>query len=145
MSHATQKLRSYAVSLIRHEAAVIPSSPAHLANILPVTDKLRPLLVNFMGRAGYHALLSRALSLAREEAPWLCDVTITSDGSLETFDELADKHESAEVIDGSEILLAHLVSLLVAFIGEALTLRLVRELWQDFPIDNNFPLGNEHE
>ncbi len=145
MSHATQKLRSYVASLIRHEATVNPSSSAQRAEVLPVAEKLRPLLATFMGRAGYHALLSRALVLAREEAPCLCDVTIAADGSLENFSELADKQEAADVTHGGEILLAHLIGLLFAFIGEVLTLRLMHELWPDIPGDIDFNQGNEHE
>lgn len=140
MSHDT-KLRRFARNIIDHEGRVNPP-PAEIGpTSLPVIDKLRPILATFMGRAGYHALISRAVVLTRDEVPWLGDVGITADGSLENFAGLAAKQESAD----SEILLAHLIGLLVAFIGEVLTLRLVRELWQDFPIDNNFSLGNEHE
>jgi hypothetical protein len=49
------------------------------------------------------------------------------------------------VILGSEVLLAHLIGLLVAFIGEILTLRLIHELWPDLSENNNFTLENEHE
>ncbi len=98
-----------------------------------------------MGRAGYQALVLRALVLAREEAPWLCAIEINADGSLENFAQLNDKHESAEVTHGSEVLLAHLISLLVAFIGEVLTLRLLCELWPDLPNNIDFTQGNDHE
>ncbi len=145
MSHATTKLRSYAESLIRYEGMVNPPSPTQRATVLPVLDKLRPLLATFMGRAGYHALVFRALVLAREEASWLSVIEINLDGSLENFAQLADNHESAEVTHGSEVLLAHLISLLVAFIGEVLTLRLLRELWPDLPNSIDFTHGNEHE
>lgn len=97
-----------------------------------------------MGRAGYHALILRALVLAREEVPWLGDVGIAADGGFENFAELAAKHESAEVANGSKVLLARLIGLLVAFIGELLTLQLVRELWPDI-ITNNLTPENSHE
>ena len=131
--------------MIRHEAAVNSSSQIQPPDALPVINKLRPLLATFMGRAGYHALILRALVLAREEVPWLSDVTLTADGSLENFAQLADKQKSDEVTHGSEVLLAHLISLLVAFIGEILTLRLIHELWPELPDNKDFTLGNEHE
>jgi len=145
MSHATTKLRCYASSLIRHEATVNAASSQQRAEVLPVIERLRPLLATFMGRAGYHALVFRALVLAREEAPCLCAIEINADGSLGNFAQLADKHESAEVTHGSEVLLAHLISLLVAFIGEVLTLRLLCEIWPDLPNNLDFTQGNKHE
>jgi hypothetical protein len=98
-----------------------------------------------MGQTGYQALILRALMLARDEVPWLRDVVIDADGDLENFAELAAKHESAEVTNGSEALLAHLIALLVAFIGEALTLQLLHDLWPDLPTDDNFTQENSNE
>lgn len=145
MSHATQKLRCFAGNLIRHEATVNPPSPPQRATVLPVLDKLRPLLATYMGKTGYHALILRAMILASEEAPWLCHVEIAANGDLDNFAKLTARHETGEATNGSEILLAHLVGLLEAFIGEIMTLRLVHELWPERPINNDFTLGNEHE
>jgi len=73
----------------------------------------------------------------------LCDVEIAANGDLENYAEQSAKHQSA---DGSEVLLAHLIGLLEAFIGEILTLRLIHDLWPDRPKDDNdFTQGNEHE
>jgi len=98
-----------------------------------------------MGLAGYQALILRALMLARDEVPWLREVVIDADDDLENFAELGAKHESAEVTRGNEVLLAHLIALLDAFIGEALTLRLLRDLWPNLPTDENFTQGNSHD
>lgn len=121
------------------------ASSIERAKILPVFEKLRPLLATFMGRAGYRALIFRALVLARVEIAWLCDVEITVDGRLENFAELADKHEPAEVSQGSEVLLARLLGLLEEFIGEALTQRFLYELWPSLTEENYFTHGNEDE
>jgi hypothetical protein len=145
MSHATPRLRCFAESIIRYEAKMNPPSAAQQATVLPVLDKLRPLLATFLGRTGYQALILRAMIMASEEVPWLCNVEITANGSLEKFNQLAANHESAEVIDGSEVLLACMISLLEAFIGEALMLRLLHDLWPDLPRDNNFTQGNSNE
>jgi hypothetical protein len=129
MSYATPTLRNFAGSLIDQETQMNPSPRATLPTAFPVTEKLRPLIATYVGRSGYHALLYRALILAREEVPWLFHVEISADGSLHNFAELAARQETAAANAGSEILLARLFELLVAFIGEILTLRLVQELW----------------
>jgi len=108
-------------------------------------DKLRPLLATFMGNTGYQALILRAMIMAGEEVPWLCNVEIAANGDLVNYSEQSAKHETDEKADGSEVLLAHLISLLEAFIGEILTLRLINELWPDLPKDDDFTQGNEHD
>jgi hypothetical protein len=145
MSHATPKLRCFAGSLIRHEALVNPPSSPQRATLLPVLDKLRPLLATFMGQTGYQALILRATMMAGEEVSWLSHVEIATDGRLKNYAELAAEHETDEDDNACEVLLAHLTGLLEAFIGETLTLRLVHQLWPDRPKDNDFTQGNEHE
>jgi len=83
--------------------------------------------------------------MAGEEVPWLCNVEIAANGNLENYNEQSAKHETDEKADGSEILLAHLISLLEAFIGEVLTLRLINELWPALPKDDDFTLEDEHD
>jgi len=98
-----------------------------------------------MGKTGYQALILRATILAGEEVPWLCDVEIAANGDLKNFAGVIARHETEDVTKGSEVLLAHLIGLLEAFIGEVLTLRLVHELWPDRPTNDDFTQGNEHE
>lgn len=138
MSHATPKLRSFAANLIRHEAVVNPPSPPQRANVLPVIDRLRTLLATFMGQTGYRSLILRALVLAQEEAAWLSGVGIAADGGFENCAEFTANRENDVGADGGEILLARLIALLEAFIGEGLTLRLLHQLWPNLPTDDNF-------
>ncbi len=145
MSSATPTLRVFAASLIAYEARGNPPSPADLPTVFPVFEKLRPVIATYVGRSGYHALIYRALMLARDEVPWLREVVIDADGSLENLAELAASEDSADATAGSEVLLARLVELLVAFIGEILTLRLVHGLWPVLPIENEFTQGSSHE
>jgi len=145
MSHATPELRCFAGSLIRHEALVNPPSSPQRASVLPVLDKLRPLLATFMGQTGYHALILRATMMASEEVPWLSHVEIATDGRLKDYAELSAKHETDEGDNGCQVLLAHLTGLLEAFIGKVLTLRLINDLWPDLSKNDDFTQGNEHE
>ena len=74
---------------------------------------------------GFRSLLSRALTLARAEAPSLSAVRVAADGSLEGLDELGSQIEKDQVREGGVILIAHLLGLLLTFIGETMTSRLV--------------------
>jgi hypothetical protein len=71
-------------------------------------------------------------------------VHVKADGSLERADELEVQADPEELAEGSVVLVAQLLGLLVAFIGENLTLRLVREVWpKRFLDDFDFGKGDE--
>ncbi|MGZ4871988.1 MAG: hypothetical protein ACXV99_08825 [Candidatus Angelobacter sp.] len=105
----------------------MPTEPAAFR----VYEKLRRHLCALAGVAGFQSLASRALTLARAEAPNLSAVQITSDGTLQGLGELEPPIDNDEGGDGV-ILIAHLLGLLFIFIGQALTLRLVQDVWPDF-------------
>ena len=136
MSRATPKMRNFAERLIAYETRGNRSSGTRTPAAFFVIDKLRPQLATFMGNAGFRALLSRALALANAEIPWLRAVHVKADGSLEGLHELAEQVEADEISEGRVVLLAQLFGLLVAFIGEDLTLRLVREVWPKLPLNS---------
>jgi hypothetical protein len=99
-----------------------------------------------MGPGGYHALLSRALALAAMEVPWLLSIEVKPDGSMEGLDKIQENLSPSEFLEGRVVLLAQLLGLLNAFIGELLTLRLLREVWPRVPLnDLNFNYGDKHE
>jgi hypothetical protein len=95
---------------------------------LLVTEKLRPHLANLVGNGGFRALLSRALVLASGEVSWLRAVQVNARGTLEGLEALHAQIASAEFIEGEIVLLIELLALLEAFIGPALTSRLVGEI-----------------
>ena len=93
-----------------------------------VNEKLRISLIQFAGADGFAALLRRALALASAEVPALHRATVSADGRLEGLDQLSTT--TGTVAGAAAVALtAHLLGLLVTFIGEPLTLRLVREAW----------------
>lgn len=94
-----------------------------------VVAELRPHMANLMGNVGFRALLSRSLVMARTEAPWLQAVRVKGDGTLEGFDELADQVGRDDFFNGNMVLLAQLLGLLSTFIGEGLTMRMMRDVW----------------
>jgi hypothetical protein len=140
MSRATPKIRDFAERLIIYETRGNKSFETKTTAVFHVGEKLRPHLATLMGNLGFRALLSRALALANAEVPWLCAVRVKADGSLEGLDEVEAHVDPEEVFEGRVVLLAQLLGLLVAFIGENLTLRLVREVWPKLSF-NDFDFG----
>ena len=95
-------------------------------------EKLRITLIKFAGAEGFTSLLRRALALARAEVPSLQNVEIGADGRLEGFEEIvADKGAGGAGDEAAVAITAHLLGLLVTFIGEPLTLRLERAALPD--------------
>ena len=117
--------RDLAQSLIAHEvAAGNTSEPMELA-AFRVCETLRGPVSALMGNDGFRALLARALALARAEAPCLSAVQVAADGSLQGLDELGRQMDKDQVREGGVVLIARLLGLLLTFIGEAMTSRLV--------------------
>jgi hypothetical protein len=99
-----------------------------------VCEKLRTILTVFAGSVGFRSLLARALTLAKMQEPSLADVQVLEDGSLEGLDKAGSqpRASAAETFSsGGLVLVAHLLDLLILFIGEPLTLQLVRSAWPE--------------
>jgi hypothetical protein len=130
-------MRDFADHLIALETAR-KSSPTE-SDALVVCSRLRPHLATLMGTIGFRALLSRALALAVEESPSLRTLRIKVDGSFEESQEpgAAGEGGAEKRSEGGVVLVAHLLGLLVTFIGEDLTLRLVREIWPKASLDGS--------
>ena len=133
MSRATPKLRRFAQRLLALEAVAGTAADAQAPPAFRVCDTLRRPLSRLAGVAGFRSLLSRALALANDEVRWLKAVHVTADGSLEGLGEIEGQLSQAEIAQGELLLTAHLLGLLVTFIGPALTVRLVQEAWPELP------------
>jgi hypothetical protein len=98
---------------------------------LRVYEKLRRRLSVLAGVAGFEALAFRALTQAKSEAPGLWAVEVAADGSLQGLGEseppLDIDNDSAG--EGGVVLIARLLGLLLTFLGVALTLNLISDLW----------------
>src|SRR5258707_1183819 len=136
MSQATLQMQSFARRVLACEPPGRKLSEAKTSEAFQVFDKLRPHLATLMGNGGFCALLSRALALANAEVSWLSAVNVKADGSLEGLKELRGQLDPAEFFEGGVVLLAQLLGLLVAFIGENLTVSLVREVWPEVSLND---------
>lgn len=86
-----------------------------------------------MGATGFHALLSRALTLARTDVPQLSSVHLNAHGSLACPGEPGAALQSVELAEGGCAIVVQLLSLLEAFVGERLTLRMIDSVWPTNP------------
>jgi hypothetical protein len=134
-------MREFAERLVAFETRGNPPKPTQAPASFVVCEKLRPQLATLMGSAGFRALFSRALSLANAEVPSLGGIRVRPDGSPEGVGEIAAKIGPEEIAQSGVVLVAQLLGLLVAFIGENLTVRLVREVWPKLHFDD-LNLGN---
>ena len=141
MSTASPQNQELARRLIAFEAARANSSDAPVDTAVRVIGELRLRLIRLAGVDGFRSLLSRALTLAKAEVPSLNMVSVGADGSLEGFEGI----EASEAVAGQAgaSLVAQLLELLTTFIGEALTLRLIRDSWPDASMDGAILRGEE--
>ena len=127
-------MRDLARRLLAAEATSPGDTHARAHEAVRVCEKLRISLTRFAGADGFASLLRRSLVLARADVASLSRVTVNPDCSMEGLEALAAEDADDAVKAGTAIA-AHLLGLLVTFIGEPLTLRLVREAWPDEPLD----------
>ena len=128
---AAPEMRDLAHRLLIYEASVGKASEPMGSPTLRVYEKLRQSLVESVGVAGFQSLASRALTLARLEAPSLGVARIGADGYLHGLGEIEtqvgmDKDRGGE---SGIILIARLLGLLRMFLGEGLTFSLLRNAW----------------
>ncbi len=119
------EIRELAEQLVALEARSQSVSRVDSLATCRVCDKLRRPLVTLTGTAGFSSLLARALTLAQRESSALSAVQVKPDGSLEGLE--------GEAALAHPILVGYLLSLLITFIGETLTMRLLHDIWPDLP------------
>ena len=127
--------RDLAQRLLAYQnAAGRTSEPTEFA-AFGVCERLRQPLITLAGLAGLRSLLSRALTFARAEAPSLSAVQVAPDGALLGLDELEPQIGTDRAGNVGAILIAQLIGLLLTFIGEGLTLRMVQDVWPEAAFD----------
>ena len=123
MNPLSKSTRAWAGRLLAAENANGGPTSGQEREVQRICERLRVALTQFVGVDGFTALLRRALVLARAEVPSLQHVKVTTDGRLEEIEtasgNISHSNEAALAIT------AHLLGLLVHFIGESLALRLV--------------------
>ena len=133
---AAPGMRDLAHRLLTYEAGSGKNSEPMESKTLRVYEKLRQSLSAVAGVTSFYSLACRALVLAKSEASSLSAAQIAADGSLRDFGKFEpqidiDKDRASEYQAGEQgiILIARLLGLLFLFLGEALTLSLLRNAW----------------
>ncbi|MEO8591245.1 MAG: hypothetical protein ABI432_17840 [Flavobacteriales bacterium] len=137
MNLATPALHDLASRLLQRESEA--GNEAHTTPVLRVCGKFGVVLTRLAGAAGFRSLLSRALALAQAEVPWLTTVTVLPDGTLEGFSSGKPGSDADEATKGGVILVAQLLGLLLVFVGESLTLQLVKQIWPEVSTSSAVP------
>ena len=134
-----REMRDLAQLLLTYEANARNPSDPERSTTLRVYEKLRQSLVELAGTAGFQSLASRALTLARSEAPSLSAVRVAAEGNLQgmSVTELPIDFDKDQFHEGGVILLSRLLGLLLIFLGEALTMNLIRSVWPDAALDDS--------
>jgi len=123
-------MRDIGKLLVAHEAQGRPFKKNAPAVFGMAVKKLRALVFALTGGSAFVSLLSRALVLAGGEVRWLRAVHVKLDGSMECPPAVAQLDKD-EIVKAESILVGHFLGLLVTFIGEALTLRLLSDAWPE--------------
>jgi hypothetical protein len=139
------KMRELVQDLLAYEAFAGETSNSATFRVY---EKLRQGLGQFAGAIGFQSLASRALTLARSEAPSLSAVRVSEEGALVGLGQIEhqfdiDKIQAGEfpASEGEIIFISHLLGLLLLFLGETLTLSLLRITWPGATFDN---FSSEH-
>lgn len=122
-------MRSITEQIISEEFMADRHGDTRTQAALRVCEKLRRSLSVLTGMAGFRSVLARALVLARAEVPWLEELRLAPDGSLEMPPGLEARVGPKEAERGGVVLIGSLLELLVTFIGRTLTVRLVQDVW----------------
>jgi len=135
MDMPSPSIRDLARRLLAFEAARAGASDEPVVNAVSVCEALRVSLTRFAGSDGFTSLLRRSLTLARAEAPVLNNIKVNPEGCLEELHAIEGPED--ETTNAALAITAHLLGLLVTFIGESLTLRMVRETWPNAEINHS--------
>lgn len=145
MSLVTPQVWKVSARLLAYETRENLTQASRTPATLLVCEKLRPPLASLMGHTGFRSLLARALSLANIEASWPGVVQVKADGTLAGWDKLEGQIPRKDFAEASAVLIARLLGLLVAFIGEELTFRLLREIWPEVTLNPDLLMTEENK
>ena len=129
------EMRDLAERLIAYESDADGSSDTVQSAALRVYEKLRLSLVAFAGSPAFESFALRALTQAKAEAPSLGAVQVATDGTLQGFDGFSHQMDLDLTGEEGTLLIAQLLNLLHIFLGEAVTLCLLRDGWPGTAFD----------
>ena len=129
LGHAA--LRQLALNVLAQHAGPTPDAEAVAAAARRAYDDLARVSAPLIGQVGFDALASRAVHLAQRDCPWLVQPIQPrqAEGPVAQVIAGLERQDPALAADCAAALFATLIGLLVTFIGEPLTIGLLRKAW----------------
>jgi len=126
-------LRQLALKVLAQHAGSAADAEALAAAARRAYDDLARVSAPLIGQVGVEALTGRALHLAQREYPWLAQTREPEQAERPFTEVIAclERQDPAVAIEAAGAVFATLTGLLVTFIGEPLTARLLRQAWPD--------------
>jgi hypothetical protein len=134
-----ETLRQLALKVLAQHAGPAAGAEALAAAARRAYDDLARVSAPLIGQVGVDALTGRALHLAQREYPWLVP-TGEREQAEEPFTQVIgclERQDPAVATEAAGAVFAILTELLVTFIGEPLTARLLRQAWPNAFSDAN--------
>jgi hypothetical protein len=124
-------MRALSGRILAHALAGQTEPEAVAAAVEGTVRRLHEEVSSLIGPVGLLALVRRATHLSRREFPWLdqLEVQVGHVMALQGLTECVRTQGREQVAEGATLLLSHLLELLCNFIGQDLTLRMVRRGW----------------
>jgi len=132
-AHGNAGLRPFALKVLNHRAGS-DAGARQLADAMQrAYDDLARVSVPLISRVGLDALTGRALYRVQRTYPWLVPVheAIEWHGPFAHVTSCLEQQEPAVAAEAAGAILATLTELIVTFIGEPLTARMLQEAWPD--------------
>ncbi len=132
-------LRRLALNVLTQQAGTGADAGAIAAAAQRAYDDLVRVSAPLIGEIGVAALIGRALHLAQRQYPWLADARAIepTGGPFGPIVVCLQRQDPAVATEAAAALFAQLAGLLVTFIGEPLTLLLLRKAWPGAFADAN--------
>lgn len=131
--HNSVAARELALKVLAHHAGANAGAAAVATAALRTYDHLARASAQLIGQAGVDALTGRALHLAQQEYPWLV-YTREPEQPEAPFSQIVvclKRQDPAVASEAAGAVFGTLAGLLVTFIGEPLTMQLLRKAWPD--------------
>ena len=128
-----QALRQLALKALSQRAGSAAGAGALAAAAQRAYDDLALVSVPLIGQVGVDALTGRTLYLAQRKYPWLIHTREPDEwkGPFAQIVFCLEQQDPAVANEAAGAVLTTLTGLLVTFIGEPLTTRLLRKAWPD--------------
>jgi hypothetical protein len=126
-------LRELALKVLAQHAGSAAGAEALAAAARHAYDDLARVSAPLIGQVGVDALTGRALHLVQREYPWLAHAREPehAEGPFAQVIFGLEQQDPAVATEAAGAVFATLTGLLVTFIGEPLTARLLRQAWPD--------------